>query len=176
MPKQKYFVTQEYLEEHYLKQQKSTITIAKELKIKSTTTIKRLLIKYKIPIRTSNRLGRPHKNVKKFGEIHQSYLYILRSRAKRCGYDFDISGDYIWKLYLKQNRKCALSGLDIEFAITWGDNTKTNMTASLDRIDSSGGYTKGNVQWVHKKINTMKMHMNDKEFIQICKKVAGYNK
>lgn len=33
-----------------------------------------------------------------------------------------------------------------------------------------------NVQWVHKKINTMTMHMTDKEFIQICKKVAGYNK
>ncbi len=175
MSKQKYFITKEYLEEHYLKQQKSTITIAKELEVKSTTTIKQLLIKYKIPIRTSNRSGRPHKNIKKFGEIHQSYLYILRSRAKRLGHDFNISGNYIWKLYLKQNRKCALSGLDIGFPTTWGDKSKTNITASLDRIDSSGGYTKGNVQWVHKKINTMKMHMTDIEFVNLCKKVANYS-
>jgi len=45
-------------------------------------------------------------------------------------------------------------------------------TASLDRIDSSKGYVKGNLQWVHKDINMMKNHYNQKYFIEICKKVA----
>jgi hypothetical protein len=175
MPKQKYFITKEYLEEHYIKQQKSTITISEELGVKSTNTIKRLLKKYEIPIRTTSRIGRPHKNVKKFGEIHKSYLYILKSRAERLGYDFDIDGDYIWKLYLKQKRKCALSGLGIVFPIAWGTKSKSDITASLDRIDSSKGYTKDNVQWLHKIVNTMKMHMTDKEFITICTNVAKHN-
>lgn len=175
MPKQKYFVTKEYLEEHYLKQQKSISIIAKELKIKSTTTIKRLLTKYKIPIRTSNRSGRPNKNVKKFGEIHKSYLYILRFRAKRCGYNFNINGNYLWSLFIKQNKKCALSGLDISFPPVWGAKSKTQITASLDRINSSKGYVKGNVQWVHKKINGMKMDMQDEEFIHLCKMVAKHS-
>ena len=50
------------------------------------------------------------------------------------------------------------------------------MTASLDRIDSSKGYIKGNVQWVHKEFNKMKLDLLDKEFIDICKLVHKYHK
>lgn len=79
------------------------------------------------------------------------------------------------KLFLKQNRKCILSGIEIGFPKAWGVKSKTNITASLDRIDSSKGYVKGNVQWVHKTINSMKMNMSDINFIDLCKKVANNN-
>ena len=49
------------------------------------------------------------------------------------------------------------------------------MTASVDRIDSTKGYLKGNVQWVHKSINQMKSNRTDEEFIALCKAVALYN-
>ena len=49
-------------------------------------------------------------------------------------------------------------------------------TASLDRIDSTKGYTKNNIQWVHKTINKMKNVLHDEEFIQWCNLIANYNK
>jgi hypothetical protein len=48
------------------------------------------------------------------------------------------------------------------------DNTHT---ASLDRIDSSKGYFKGNVQWIHKDLNVMKMDLTEEKFIDYCKLV-----
>lgn len=44
-------------------------------------------------------------------------------------------------------------------------------TASIDRIDSSKGYIKGNIQIVHKTLNKMKLNMRDEEFIAICEEV-----
>lgn len=44
----------------------------------------------------------------------------------------------------------------------------TTGTASLDRIDSSKGYIKGNIQWVHKDINKMKNNYNQAYFINLC--------
>lgn len=72
----------------------------------------------------------------------------------------------MWDLLQKQEYKCALSGLPIKFI------NSTNKTASLDRINSDKGYTIDNIQWVHKKINHMKMEMNQQEFIETCKLVS----
>ena len=67
--------------------------------------------------------------------------------------------------FLKQNKKCALTGSELEI----------NVTASVDRIDSKKGYTKDNVQWVHKKVNLMKGTMSQKDFIETCKSVVETN-
>lgn len=76
-----------------------------------------------------------------------------------------------WKLFEKQNRKCALTGEELTFS---KKNNEYDGTASLDRIDSSKGYTLDNVQWVHKKINMMKWDLKQDEFISWCKKVGLY--
>ena len=55
-----------------------------------------------------------------------------------------------------------MSGLELRFQTTRKDY---DATASLDRIDSSKGYIKGNVQWVHKNINYMKQEMTNEEFL-----------
>ncbi len=47
-------------------------------------------------------------------------------------------------------------------------------TASLDRIDSSKGYTKDNIQWVHKHVNLMKHKFDQKYFVDICKLIANH--
>lgn len=168
-----YHVSKEYLEDNYIKQNKSARAICKELGIKSKTTIYRLLKKYNIEPH-KDRTGVPQPNAKKYGELHQSYLYLLKSRATRRNLDFNLNGEYLWQLFINQNRKCALSGMDIKMPKTWGAKTKTDMTASIDRIDCSKGYIKGNVQWVHKTVNYMRMDLEISEFIQICKKVANH--
>ena len=48
------------------------------------------------------------------------------------------------------------------------------VTQSLDRIDSTKGYTIDNVQWVHKYINLMKHQLTQQQFIDFCKKVVEH--
>lgn len=105
-----------------------------------------------------------------YGEISLDFFHNIKRGAKARKHLFKISIEYIWDLYEKQNRKCALSGIDLKFS----RNKKKDKTgtASLDRIDSSKGYIEGNVQWVHKTVNMMKNKLNQQEFINICKMIA----
>jgi hypothetical protein len=81
----------------------------------------------------------------------------------------------LWELYIKQNKKCAYSGLDIFMTDSDSNSHWSENTASLDRINSSVGYVDGNVQWVHKVINSMKMDINQDRFLELCKFVAKNN-
>jgi len=85
--------------------------------------------------------------------------------------------EYLWNLFLEQNKKCALSGLELILNPRWSQQNKGRMenvqTASLDRIDNTKGYILGNVQWVHKQVNFMKGTMEQKEFIKFCKLISS---
>lgn len=93
---------------------------------------------------------------------------IKQTRKSREHLLFDITIEYIWDLFLKQNRKCALTGIKLWFKTT----SVGKSSASLDRIDNSKGYIVGNVQWVHKDINRMKNIYDETYFIEMCKCVA----
>lgn len=113
---------------------------------------------------------------KGFGELSGVYWYShVVKGAEIRNLEFSITIEDAWYLFLKQNRKCALSGVDIVILSNYTDNCKAH-TASLDRKDSSKGYTKDNIQWVHSDLNMMKRNHSDKKFIQWCKLVAEYNK
>jgi hypothetical protein len=77
---------------------------------------------------------------------------------------FEIDIKFAWKLFLKQKRRCALTGLELHF----GKHGYDKFTASLDRIDNNVGYKKNNVQWVHKDVNKMKNVFPEKYFIEMC--------
>ena len=47
-------------------------------------------------------------------------------------------------------------------------------TASLDRKDSSLGYTLDNIQWVHRTVNKIKLDLQQDEFVEWCKRVAAH--
>jgi hypothetical protein len=105
------------------------------------------------------------------GEISGQVFSSIRGGAASRNLEFNISVEYIWDLFLKQNRKCAISGLDLCFAIN--DQEKT---ASLDRIDSNLGYTQQNIQWVHKYVNFLKREIHDIDFFTIVKHVYEFKK
>lgn len=102
---------------------------------------------------------------KGFGDMSGRFISNSKRRAKQLNLDFNLSAEYLWDLYEKQDRKCALSGIYICF----GKNRKrSDGTASLDRKNSEKGYTEDNVQWVHKDVNLMKMYLDEKYFINMC--------
>lgn len=117
--------------------------------------------------------GLNHYKFKGTGEISLTYFNRMKSNAFHRNIDFKINIEQLWDLFLKQKRKCALSGMDIIFS-TRGDK-KNTPTASLDRIDSSKGYEIDNIQWAHKDINRMKMDMRQDKFINLCQTIAKFN-
>jgi hypothetical protein len=110
---------------------------------------------------------RPSKGICK-GFIYGS---ILRA-AKIREIPVTISKDYIFELLEKQNYQCALTRLPLIVGTRVKDIATGKQTASLDRIDSSKGYEEGNVQWVHKKLNTMKWNHSMEEFLTLCRLVV----
>ena len=118
--------------------------------------------------KSRHRLGKENKCWKGFEEISGRYWNIIINNAIKRKIVFDVNIEYIWNLFLKQNRRCYLSNVNIIFS-----TRPQEQTASLDRIDSSKGYIEGNVQWVHKEINEMKWDSDQNRFIEWCIAVAN---
>lgn len=104
------------------------------------------------------------------GKIAATIFSNIKSNARARDLPFEIDIRYLSKLYEDQGGKCALTGLPIEF----GKKVADKRTASIDRIDPNYGYILGNLQWVHKDINTIKWNLSQENFIKNCKLVAGY--
>jgi hypothetical protein len=114
------------------------------------------------------------------GEISGNWFWsvIYRSasgRKSRYAIErkLEIDIQFAWDLFLKQDRKCALSGIVLTFPKTSKKEDMKASTASLDRIDSLDGYTKENIQWVHKDINRMKNVFPNDHFIKMCTLVSN---
>jgi Probable Zinc-ribbon domain len=86
--------------------------------------------------------------------------------------EFTITIEYVWDLFLKQDRKCALSGKPL--TMRGKIDNKQSGNASLDRIDSTKGYIPGNVQWIDKKLQRFKNNLPQEDFITICHEVSAY--
>lgn len=119
--------------------------------------------------------GKNNNNFKGYETITGSYIASIKNRVKnrKTLIDFDIDAKFIYELLVTQNFKCKLSGLPIlRSGVTNKVPYKIEDTASLDRIDSNKGYTKDNVQWLHKDINQMKMDLPQDKFIEYCKLIT----
>ena len=101
------------------------------------------------------------------------YISSAKRRARKLKLDFDLDAKFLWKLYEKQDRKCALSGVPISFSMV--NKRRAQGTISLDRIESDKGYTRNNVQWVHKNVNLMKMYLSQEVFIDFCEKICHHS-
>lgn len=116
------------------------------------------------------RVGEYHKQWTGYKDISGDWWYnhVLRERKQRTRTKIPVTvtKEEAWDLYIKQNKKCALSGIDI--SIGWGPLN----CASIDRIDNEKGYTLDNIQWVHKHVNFMKRTYTQEYFIEMCKLIA----
>ncbi len=115
--------------------------------------------------------GKSSNLYKGYEKISGKMWNVITKSAKKRDFDFKINIRYIWELYLEQQGKCALSDVPIEFGSS--SRTISSATASLDRIDSTKGYIKGNVQWVHKSVNIMKTNLPSSIFIGLCNRISN---
>lgn len=96
----------------------------------------------------------------------------IERNGKVRSLEFTITKEEAYELYLEQGGKCKYTNIPLLFP---SSTTKSDGTASLDRIDNTKGYIKGNLQWVHKKVNQIKMDLEEKDFIFICHLVSENN-
>lgn len=99
--------------------------------------------------------------------IRETWFNIVKAMAARRNIKFEITIDDVADMYEKQNGECALSG----WRLTTAKNLK-DQTISIDRIDSSKGYSLDNIQLVHKHINLMKHIYSVDQYISACKAVT----
>ena len=104
-----------------------------------------------------------HPHYKGINKISGTYLSRIKKQAGKRKIEFQVTPEYLWALYVKQKYKCYLTGIRIKFG--------KNQTASLDRVDSSKPYEKGNVAWCHKDVNKLKGTFDIRRFIQLCNQV-----
>lgn len=97
--------------------------------------------------------------------IHSMWK-AAKKRAKERGLDFNIeeSDIVIPKI-------CPILEVPLEF----GTKDNYNYSPSLDRIDNTKGYIKGNIQVISKKANTMKNSATLQELQTFCKNILRYS-
>lgn len=100
----------------------------------------------------------------------KSHLRYILGKAKLRKQVFNIVAEDLYDLWDKQNGLCAYSRLPL-------NNRPTDLQlASLDRIDSSIGYEKGNIQLVCSAVNRMKQEFSEQDFLYFCEHIANTNK
>lgn len=95
------------------------------------------------------------------------------TRVKKRNKDYNITLDDLLTQWLKQDGNCIYSGVKLNHPKN-GDNNIT--TASLDRIDSSIGYVKGNIQFISIACNYAKNNMTHEDMLTLCKIISNFNK
>lgn len=100
----------------------------------------------------------------RIGDLTKTEYTRLKRSADIRNIPFNVTIEYLWNLFLKQDKKCAITG----------DSIDTINNASLDRIDSTKGYIESNVQWVTKQANLSKHIMSMDQLYDFCKKVLQH--
>lgn len=100
----------------------------------------------------------------------QQALKGTRRRSKEKNIYNDLTFDYLMYLWEKQAGKCALTGMQMTYKFYEG---RVNTNLSVDRIDSTKGYSKDNVQLVCMAANQMKNDLSMEEFMNMCESVLA---
>lgn len=107
-------------------------------------------------------------------EISGAYWSKLKKGAVEREIKFNITIEEAWNQFIKQEKKCTLTGEKLNFIRNYKTN-QINQTASLDRIDSSKDYTPDNIQWIHKDINRFKANFEESKLVELCRSVVYPN-
>lgn len=99
------------------------------------------------------------------------FLNKGRASLKKNGCDIDV--EYLKKLWDEQRGKCPYTGVQMILPKNTLDHTtvKSLKKASLDRIDSSQSYIKGNIEFVCMAVNLAKNNFTKKAMTSFLREV-----
>ena len=108
------------------------------------------------------------KHCNNMGDEYTKFRYHYRN-IKRRNKNIDITMDDLNVIWEEQQGICPFTGVKLNLSEYNKVDTNILTSASLDRIDSSKGYIKGNVRWVSRSINLMKSDRTDDVAWEICR-------
>lgn len=116
-----------------------------------------------------NRIPPKHKR------IADPFKYYLNNSKRRLKHEIDIDLTYLEELWEKQKGICPYTKIKLILNSSTKKDIKLDMryTASLDRIDSSKGYIKGNVQFISMAINLMKNTMSHEHTLEFLTQITN---
>lgn len=117
------------------------------------------------------KVGEANCNYTGYKEVPGSYIKQIekgaRYRSKNDRFiDFDITAEDVWNQFEKQDFKCYYSGVPVSFDYK---------SASVDRVNSSKGYTKDNIVICHKYVNVMKQNVSIDGFKLWANRIVNNN-
>jgi hypothetical protein len=104
--------------------------------------------------------------------------FVLRAKQRSANWTrggADITIEYLKEIWDNQHGICPWTGksLVLPRSTTGWSDLHTWNRASLDRIDNSKGYVKGNVRFVSLMANFIKGRFSDEEIVEFCKAVVA---
>ena len=119
-----------------------------------------------------NRMKKSYQNM----DITKAMRRSLRRIKAKCiqkNIPFNLTSEYLEKLYKRQKGICFYSGSSMELCKREAD-TNRHKIFSVDRIDPTGGYIKGNIVFCTWLINAMKLDSSKDNFLRLCANVTNY--
>lgn len=97
----------------------------------------------------------------------KSYIRYLCGKAKLRTKEFNLTYEQLYELWDKQKGLCAYTKMPL-------NNIANHLeAASLDRIDSTKGYVKDNIQFVCTAVNRMKQEFSENDFLRFCELITN---
>lgn len=103
-----------------------------------------------------------------------SKVSSARQRARNKNMAFDLDIDFIQNLWEDQKGLCALTGK--KMSLRGNKNSEETFNSfSIDRIDSTRGYTKDNVHLIRWGVNSIKNNMSMDKFFDLVSDIYLFN-
>jgi 5-methylcytosine-specific restriction endonuclease McrA len=100
-----------------------------------------------------------------------SRLSNIKRRCKLSGREFCLTRDFVMQAWNEQEGKCGLCGIEMTHEAGKG---LVKTVLSLDRKDSSKGYTENNVWLTCDRCNRLKQSLTPRELVELCQKIISH--
>jgi hypothetical protein len=101
------------------------------------------------------------------------YMKNIKRSSKKRNHTYDVDIEYLEMIWKKQEGICPFTKEKLQLKTHSDDRFSTPYSASIDRIDNSKGYIKGNIRFVALIFNYARNVFTDEEVLGFCKKVAS---
>ena len=100
------------------------------------------------------------------------YMKVIKKSSKKRKHFYDVDIKYLETLWEQQDGICPFTKQKLVLKKYSDDNISAPYSASIDRIDNSKGYMKGNIRFVALMFNYARNRFSDEQVIDFCKQVA----